>query len=68
MNLYEVFEGDMTYYMVIDIMEGKTLQDELEIMKVNNVIVLLVKERKTLHVKHQDHNEGAINWGSVDAQ
>ena len=49
-------------------MEGKTLQDELEIMKVNNVIVLLVKERKTLHVKHQDHNEGAINWGSVDAQ
>jgi serine/threonine protein kinase len=33
-NLIEVFEGEQTYYLVLQLMEGKTLSDELELLKV----------------------------------
>ncbi|KAM3135439.1 hypothetical protein pb186bvf_012458 [Paramecium bursaria] len=32
-NLFEVFEGDHTYYLVMDLMQGRTLAEELEILK-----------------------------------
>ena len=28
-KLYEVYEGDNTFYMVMDLLEGKSLHDEL---------------------------------------
>ena len=34
LNLYEIFEGDSTYYLVVDLMAGKSLQHELNNLKV----------------------------------
>jgi calcium-dependent protein kinase len=33
LKLYEIFEGDLTYYLVVELMQGKTLQDELDALK-----------------------------------
>lgn len=29
-NLYEIFEGEQMFYLVMDLMEGRTLHEELD--------------------------------------
>ena len=32
-KLYEVYEGEMTYYLVIELLRGRTLQEEIESLR-----------------------------------
>lgn len=38
-TLHEIFEGDNMYYLVMDFMEGRTLQEEMDIMRVYQTII-----------------------------
>ena len=33
LNLYEIFEGELTYYLVVDLLKGKTLQEEIDSLR-----------------------------------
>jgi calcium-dependent protein kinase len=49
MNLHEIFEGEVTYYLVMDLLEGKTLQDILDSLKARKEKFSLKITKQIMH-------------------
>jgi serine/threonine protein kinase len=49
-TLYEIFEGDLTYYLVLDLMQGHTLSEEFDILKVSSqTLPNILQKRGTIN-------------------
>ena len=43
LRIYEIFEGESTYYVIMDYMKGKTLQEDQELFSKEKDVVLKEK-------------------------
>ncbi|CAD8179946.1 unnamed protein product [Paramecium octaurelia] len=79
-KLHETFEGDHTFYLILDLMQGRTLADELDILKqrkelfplklVKVIMKQLLKGVKLLHeanIIHRDLKPDNIMFRELDS-
>ncbi|CAD8085967.1 unnamed protein product [Paramecium sonneborni] len=79
-KLYETYEGDHTFYLILDLMQGRTLADELDILKqrkemfpmklVKVIMKQLLQGVKILHdnnIIHRDLKPDNIMFRELDS-
>lgn len=75
MKIYEVFESAQSYYLIMDLIKGRNLHDEMEILKVDLYYSVLVKKLTTRVSYYKDYNDSiverikftALKWGKINS-
>ncbi|CAK77614.1 unnamed protein product (macronuclear) [Paramecium tetraurelia] len=58
-KLYETFEGDYTYYLILDLMQGRTLAEEMELWKelfpIKSVRIIMQQLLEGVRILHENN-------------